>query len=29
LEVVPEVEDSEDPEEGWWTVSGRVVIFSL
>jgi len=29
LEVVPEVEDSEEPEEGWWTVSGGVVRFSL
>ena len=29
LEVVPEVKDSEQPEDGWWTVSGGVVRFSL
>ena len=27
--TVPEVKDSEEPEEGWWTVSGGVVRYSL
>ena len=27
--VVPEVEDSEEAEDGWWTVSGGVVRFSF
>jgi len=29
LEMVPEVEDSDEPEAGLWTVSGGVVRFSL